>query len=129
MFRSLASAAAERTRTLPERHGGIAELALHAAIVLLGLGLRLDSAINPDQNPGRGSIVAYQGNDSRAYEDLSALLYETGRYGTPKMRSASDWSPGAPFFYAGVYFLTGGVHPTAGRIAAAFLGALMILLI
>jgi 4-amino-4-deoxy-L-arabinose transferase-like glycosyltransferase len=129
MLRSLAAAATQRARTLPDRHGGVIVLALLAAIVLLGLGLRLESAIDPDENPGGDSVVAYQGNDSRAYEDIAAALYETGRYGTPEMSSSSDWSPGASFFYAGVYVLVGGVHPTAGRIAVAFLGALMILLV
>ena len=45
------------------------------------------------------------------------------------MRSPSDWSPGAPLFYAGVYFLTGGVDAEKARIAVALLGAAMVLLV
>jgi 4-amino-4-deoxy-L-arabinose transferase-like glycosyltransferase len=119
----------ERVRTLPQRHGGRAVLVALAVIVCVGLGLRLESAINPAANPGGDSIVAYQGNDSKAYEQIAAALYEDGRYGTPQMRSPSDWSPGAPLFYAGVYFVTGGVDPERGRIAVALLGALMVLFV
>ena len=64
-----------------------------------------------------------------AYERIAAALYEDGRYGTPEMRSPSDWSPGAPLLYAGVYFLTGGVDPERARIAVALLGAAMILIV
>jgi hypothetical protein len=104
-------------------------IAFLAAAVALGFGLRLEKAIDPPTNPGAGSIVAYQGNDTQAYEQIAAALYEDGRYGTPQMRSPSDWSPGAPLLYAGVYHLTGGVDPERARIAVALLGAAMILLI
>src|SRR2546430_6262093 len=107
---SIARGVRERARTLPQRHGGRTLLVL-AAIVLLGFGLRLESAINPPANAGADSVVAYQGNDAKAYEQIAAALYEHGRYGTPRMHSPSDWSPGAPLFYAGVYFVTGGVDP------------------
>jgi 4-amino-4-deoxy-L-arabinose transferase-like glycosyltransferase len=126
---SMRSNLKERVRTLPTRHGGVAVLVALTLIVALGLGLRLESALNPDANPGGGSIVAYQGNDTLAYERISEALYETGRYGTEEMRSPSDWSPGAPFFYAGVYFLTGGTDPEKARIAVALLGAVMVLLV
>src|SRR6188768_2968878 len=45
------------------------------------------------------------------------------------MRNPTDWSPGAPLFYAGVYYLTGGVNPDLARAAVALLGALMILIV
>jgi 4-amino-4-deoxy-L-arabinose transferase-like glycosyltransferase len=45
------------------------------------------------------------------------------------MEHPTDWSPGAPLLYAGVYYLTGGVHPDAARAAVAILGAIMILLV
>jgi 4-amino-4-deoxy-L-arabinose transferase-like glycosyltransferase len=125
----ISAAGRERLRSLPQRHGGVVVLTLLAVVVALGLGLRLESAINPAKNPGSDSIVAYQGNDSLAYERIAAALYEDGRYGTPEMRSPSDWSPGAPLLYAGVYFLTGGVDPERARIAVALLGAAMVLLV
>jgi 4-amino-4-deoxy-L-arabinose transferase-like glycosyltransferase len=125
---STARAARERMRALPERHGGWLVIALVVAAVALGFGLRLEKAIDPPKNPGGSSIVAYQGNDAQAYEQIAAALYENGRYGTPQMRSPSDWSPGAPLLYAGVYYLTGGVDPERARIAVALLGAAMILL-
>jgi 4-amino-4-deoxy-L-arabinose transferase-like glycosyltransferase len=126
---SMRAHARERVQTLPARHGGVVVLAALALIVALGFGLRLESALNPDPNPGGGSIVAYQGNDALAYEQISEALYETGRYGTEQMKSPSDWSPGGPFFYAGVYFLTGGADPENARIAVAILGAAMVLLV
>jgi 4-amino-4-deoxy-L-arabinose transferase-like glycosyltransferase len=125
---STARGVRKRARTLPQRHGARTLLVL-AAIVLLGFGLRLESAINPPANAGADSVVSYQGNDAKAYEQIAAALYEHGRYGTPRMHSPSDWSPGAPLFYAGVYFVTGGVDPERARIAVALLGALMILFV
>ncbi|MGH2979964.1 MAG: glycosyltransferase family 39 protein [Solirubrobacterales bacterium] len=126
---SFASRARQRARTLPERHGGLAILIALALVVALGFGLRLDAALNPSLDLGEGTIVAYQGNDSRSYAEIAESLYETGRYGTPEMRNPTDWSPGAPIFYAGVYYLTGGVDPELARAAVAVLGALMVLFV
>jgi hypothetical protein len=126
---SLATRFAGWARGLPERHGGIPVLVAIALVVLLGFGLRLEAALDPNTARGNDSIVAYQGNDALAYERIAAALYEDGRYGTPEMRSPSDWSPGAPLFYAGVYFLRGGVDPEAARVAVAILGMALILLV
>ena len=126
---SLRQAASRRVRTLPNRHGGPVVLVALAAIVALGFGLRLREAIDPATNPGGDSIVAYQGNDSRAYERIAEALYENGRYGTPEMRAPSDWSPGVPFFAAAVYVLTGEADPEHARIGLALLGGLMVLLV
>lgn len=126
---SLARRAAERARTLPERHGGLAILIALALVVALGFGLRLDAAVNPSLDAGEGTIVAYQGNDSKSYGEISEALYRTGRYGTEEMRNPTDWSPVAPFFHAGVYVVTGGVNPEAGLVAVALLGAAMVLLV
>src|SRR6478736_1539966 len=68
-------------------------------------------------------VVAYQGNDSLAYGQIAQGLYEDGKYGTPRMHHATDWSPGAPFFYAGVYYLTGGVHPDLARPVVGLVAA------
>jgi hypothetical protein len=127
--RSLPSAVAGRVRSLPERHGGPIVLVAVAVVVALGLGLRLEAALNPSINPGEGTIVAYQGNDTKSYEQIAESLYRTGRYGTAQMRHPADWSPLAPFFYATVYRITGGVHLETGRIAVALLGALMVLFV
>jgi 4-amino-4-deoxy-L-arabinose transferase-like glycosyltransferase len=126
---SLPAVARDRLRTLPERHGGPVVLAVLAAVLALGLGLRLNEAINPDTGRGSDSIVAYQGNDAQAYERIAEALYEDGRYGTPEMRAPGDWSPAAPFFAAAVYVVTGGVDPENARIALAFLGGLMVLFV
>jgi 4-amino-4-deoxy-L-arabinose transferase-like glycosyltransferase len=128
-LRSAVDGALARARTLPDRHGGRAVVALLCVVVALGFGLRLNAALNPTANPGADSLVAYQGNDSLAYGEIAAELYRTGHYGTPAMDHPTDWSPGAPLLYAGVYYLTGGVHPDAARTTVAILGALMILLV
>jgi 4-amino-4-deoxy-L-arabinose transferase-like glycosyltransferase len=99
-----------------------------ALTVGLGFGLRLDAALNPG-DAKHSSIVAYQGNDSLSYSRIAAELYRSGKYGTPEMRHPTDWSPGAPLFYAAVYKLTGGVHPDAARVAVAILGALTVLIV
>jgi hypothetical protein len=129
-LRGVQSALSGRVRTLPERHGGIVALIALALIVLLGTGLRLDHALNPSADPGgKGTIVAYQGNDSKAYGQIAANLYRTGRYGTPQMLHPADWSPVAPFLYATVYKVTGGVNEETGRAVVAVLGGLMVLLV
>jgi 4-amino-4-deoxy-L-arabinose transferase-like glycosyltransferase len=128
-LRSLAHGALERARTLPERHGGRLVVAIACVVVATGFAVRLHAALNPTADPGEGSVVAYQGNDSLAYGQIAESLYRDGRYGTPAMDHPTDWSPGAPLLYAGVYHLTGGVHPDAARGAVALLGALMVLLV
>jgi 4-amino-4-deoxy-L-arabinose transferase-like glycosyltransferase len=126
---SIRTRAAQRARTLPERHGGPAILVALALVVALGFGLRLEAALSPDLDAGAATIVAYQGNDSKSYAEIAESLYETGRYGTPEMRNPTDWSPGAPIFYAGVYYLTGGVNEDVARAVVAVLGALMVLIV
>src|SRR5215207_8564975 len=128
-LRSVANGSLGRARTLPERHGGRVVVALLCAVVALGFGLRLNAALNPTADPGADSLVAYQGNDSLAYGEIAAELYRTGHYGTPAMDHPTDWSPGAPLLFAGVYYATGGVHPDAARAIVALLGALMVLLV
>jgi 4-amino-4-deoxy-L-arabinose transferase-like glycosyltransferase len=129
VVKSLPSRVAARVRSLPERHGGPIVLIAVALCVALGLGLRLEAALNPSLDPGEGTIVAYQGNDSKSYGEIAESLYRSGRYGTPEMRHPADWSPLAPFFYATVYRITGGVNEEAGRAVVAVLGALMVLFV
>ena len=92
-----------------------------AVIVVVGLALRVDSALEPlDVRPG---------TDSAVYAAVAEQLYEHQRFAIPGSSSPYDWSPGAPLFYAAVYYATGGEHPGAARLAVALLGALTIVLV
>ena len=100
------------------RHGVLIALAV---IVVIGLALRVDSALEPlDVRPG---------TDSAVYASVAEQLYEHQRFALPGASSPYDWSPGAPLFYASIYYATGGVHPGAVRLAVALLGALTIVLV
>ena len=84
---------------LPERHGGRLVLVALAVIVVLGLALRVESALEPlDVRPG---------TDSAVYASVAEQLYEHQRFAIPGASSPYDWSPGAPLFYAAVYYATG----------------------
>jgi 4-amino-4-deoxy-L-arabinose transferase-like glycosyltransferase len=128
-LRSVVNGALARARTLPERHGGPVVVGLLCVVIAIGFGLRLHAALNPSKKSDESSVVAYQGNDSLAYGQIAAALYRHSSYGVFPMKHASDWSPGAPFLYAGVYYLAGGVHPDLARVAVAILGAIMVLLV
>ena len=108
-----------RLRTLPERHGGRVVLGLLIAILALGLALRVQAALTPPEDVG---------NDAAAYMAIAKGLYTEGHYGGPTQQAPNDWSPGAPLLYAGVYFLTGGVHIKAALLVVALLGTGTILL-
>jgi 4-amino-4-deoxy-L-arabinose transferase-like glycosyltransferase len=106
---------------LPARHGGRLVLIALAAIVVIGLALRVESALEPlDVRPG---------TDSAVYASVAEQLYEHQRFALPGAASPYDWSPGAPLFYAGIYYATGGVHPGIVRLVVALLGALTIVLV
>jgi 4-amino-4-deoxy-L-arabinose transferase-like glycosyltransferase len=106
---------------LADRHGGRVVLIALAAIVVLGLALRVESALEPlDVRPG---------TDSAVYASVAEQLYEHQRFALPGSASPYDWSPGAPLFYAAVYYATGGVHPGAVRLVVALLGAVTIVLV
>src|SRR2546421_2863605 len=115
----LLAPASERVRSLPSRHGRWT-LAILTLIVVVGFGLRAHRALNPVDHPGA---------DARAYFSLSKALYTDGTYGGPTFHDASDWSPGAPLLYAGVYYLTGGVRDGAARMVVALLGAAGIVIV
>src|SRR4051812_29725816 len=103
-----------RLRALAERHGGREVLIALAVIVLVGLALRVDSALQPlDVRPG---------TDSAIYASVAEQLYEHQRFALPGSASPYDWSPGAPLFYATIYYATGGGHPGAGRLRGGPLG-------
>ncbi len=107
-----ASALRTRLRTMPERHGRLV-LALLCVICALGFGLRANRALHPLPHPGV---------DATAYFQLSKYLYTDQTWGSPEMHNQNDWSPGAPLLFAGIYFVSGGVHDGAGRMSLALLG-------
>lgn len=104
---------------LAERNGGRAGLALLAAILLLGLGLRVGEAWD-----GRAPVF-----DAAAYATIAANLDrgEGFTLGSDATQPASNYSPGLPLLAAGVYEVTGGVHERTARLVLALLGALAVL--
>ncbi|MGN6662747.1 MAG: ArnT family glycosyltransferase [Solirubrobacterales bacterium] len=113
------TAVADWIRALPQRHGKRTLIAL-AAIALLGLVVRAYVVVNPVANPA---------DDSHAYYALSKALYEEGSFGGPEFEDSSDWSPGAPFLYAGAFVATGGAREGTARIVEALLGVATILVV
>jgi len=90
-------------------------------ILLVGLGLRLIGVFDPIDS-------SYQGADAARYERIAALLYTDQRFAVPGSDAPYDWSPGAPLFYAGIYYLTGGIHPGLARLAIALLGLVTVVI-
>lgn len=107
-------------RGLPERHGGRIALAALGLVLVLALGLRLERAVNSDPDPRR---------DSENYARIATALYEDGRFGDADMVNASDYSPGAPLFFAAMYVVGGAPFPERALIGVALLGAGMVLLV
>lgn len=89
------------------------------AILLLGLGLRVDNAWQ-----GRAPVY-----DAQGYASIAANL-ERGEgfsLGPDATQPASNYSPGLPLFIGGVYAVTGGVHERAARLVLSLLGTLAVL--
>lgn len=104
---------------LVARNGGRAAVVVLAAILLLGLGLRVAEAWD-----GRAPVY-----DAQGYARIAANL-ETGdgfTLGAEATQPASNYSPGLPLFAAGVYELSGGVHERLARLVLALLGTLAVL--
>lgn len=104
---------------LAERNGGRTGLVLLAAILALGLGLRVDNAWK-----GREPVF-----DAAAYATIAANLdrgegFTLGRAAT---QPATNYSPGLPLLAAGVYELGGGVHERPVRLVLALIGTLSVL--
>jgi 4-amino-4-deoxy-L-arabinose transferase-like glycosyltransferase len=102
---------------LAARNGGRAGLAALVAILLLGLGLRVDYAWE-----GRAPVY-----DAVAYSRIAQSL-DQGRGFTagPHATQPSDnYSPGLPLFVAGLYEVT-GVHERFARVVLALIGSLSV---
>ncbi len=104
---------------LVARNGGRAGLAALAAILLLGLGLRVDYAWE-----GRAPVF-----DAVAYAKIARNLDEGRGFtlGASATQPASNYSPGLPLLVAGAYELSGGPHERFARIVLALFGALSVL--
>ncbi|HEY2479253.1 MAG TPA: glycosyltransferase family 39 protein [Solirubrobacterales bacterium] len=107
--------------SLAARYGRRTLIAL-ALIAALGLTLRAVAVVHPVADPA---------DDSHAYYALAKSLYEEGSYGGPEFKSeaSSDWSPGAPWLYAGLFVVTGGPREGSIRILEALLGVGTILVV
>jgi 4-amino-4-deoxy-L-arabinose transferase-like glycosyltransferase len=104
---------------LAGRHGGRAGLCALAAVLLLGLGLRIGEAWD-----GRAPVY-----DAQAYAVLAGNLEGGSGFtlGPGATQPASNYSPGLPLFVAGIYKVSGGVHERFARIVLALVGALSVL--
>jgi 4-amino-4-deoxy-L-arabinose transferase-like glycosyltransferase len=92
---------------------------LLAAILLLGLGLRVDYAWD-----GRAPVF-----DAAAYATIAANLDHGDGFslGPGATQPASNYSPGLPLLVAATYELSGGVHERTARLLLALLGTLAVL--
>jgi 4-amino-4-deoxy-L-arabinose transferase-like glycosyltransferase len=104
---------------LAARNGGRAGLATLAAILALGVGLRVDYAWE-----GRAPVY-----DAAAYARIAANL-DQGRgftAGKAATQPSSNYSPGLPLLVTGAYEVSGGVHERLARVLLALLGSLAVL--
>jgi 4-amino-4-deoxy-L-arabinose transferase-like glycosyltransferase len=104
---------------LAARNGGRTGLVTLVAILLLGVGLRVDYAWE-----GRAPVY-----DAAAYARIAANLDRGDGFtlGEGATQPASDYSPGLPLFAGGLYGLSGGVHERFARLVLALIGALSVL--
>ncbi len=107
--------------SLAARYGRRTLIAL-ACIAALGLVCRAVAVVHPVTDPA---------DDSHAYYALAKSLYEEGSYGGPEFKSeaTSDWSPGAPWLYAGLFVVTGGPREGTIRILEALMGVATIIVV
>jgi 4-amino-4-deoxy-L-arabinose transferase-like glycosyltransferase len=104
---------------LAARNGGRLGLAALAAILLVGLGLRVAEAWD-------GRPLVY---DAAAYATIAANL-ERGEgfdLGADATQPASNYSPGVPLLTGGLYKIAGGIHERLARLILALIGSLSIL--
>jgi 4-amino-4-deoxy-L-arabinose transferase-like glycosyltransferase len=104
---------------LAARNGGRKGLIALAVIVLLGAGLRIDSAWS-----GRSPVF-----DAVAYGTIARNLdrdrgFTLGRKAT---QPADNYSPGLPLLVAAIYKVSGGAHERLARLVLALIGSLSVL--
>jgi 4-amino-4-deoxy-L-arabinose transferase-like glycosyltransferase len=100
-------------------NGGRAGLLALVVILLLGLGLRVDSAWE-----GRAPVY-----DAQGYARIAGNL-ERGEGFTVDSgatQPASNYSPGLPLLVGGLYEIGGGIHERFARVVLALLGSLAVL--
>jgi len=104
---------------LAARNGGWIGLGALAAILLLGLGLRVGEAWD-----GRAPVY-----DAQAYAAIARSLDEGDGFtvGAGATQPSSNYSPGLPLLVAGLYGVTGGVHERLARVVLAVVGTLSVL--
>jgi hypothetical protein len=114
------SQAKTRLEGLAARSGGRIGVACLIAILLLGLGLRVDYAWE-----GRAPVY-----DAVAYERIAERLSQGDGFslGENATQPASNYSPGLPLLTAGLYELSGGAHERLARLVLALIGSLAVLL-
>jgi hypothetical protein len=104
---------------LAARNGGRVGIVALLAILLLGIGLRVDQAWD-----GRAPVY-----DAAAYAAIAANLERGEGFtaGPAATQPSSNYSPGLPLLVAGAYELSGGVHERAARVLLALIGSLSVL--
>jgi hypothetical protein len=104
---------------LVARNGGRVGLAALVAILLLGIGLRVDYAWD-----GREPVY-----DAAAYAAIASNLEQGNGFtvGAAATQPSSNYSPGLPLLVAGAYEVTGGIHERLARVLLALVGSLSML--
>lgn len=103
--------------------GGPRQALVLLAIIAVGLGLRLDYAIDPPNAPV---------DDARAYARIARALTAGEGFtqgegpGYRHLQSASNYAPGLPLLVAGVYEAHGSEDERLARIVLAILASLAI---
>ncbi len=115
----MSGAQSRLAKGLEARNGGRTGLILLVAVLLLGIGLRVDYAWQ-----GRAPVY-----DASAYATIAANI-ERGEgftLGATATQPASNYSPGLPLLVGGLYALSGGVHDRLARVVLALICSFTVL--